>query len=379
MQIRLKTNDQLKLVTGGGFFHYIGNHYGKVISGTFIQTQDKATLFYDDDALKNDGNLYAQLTWSPDGRITYWADVQGRYVGYQFTGLDSTGAALPDQVDLFFLNPKFGLNLNWSNDVTSYFSLSASGREPNRNDYVESGTNSRPKSEYLYDFELGQRMLLNGWELAVNGYFMYYRNQLVLTGEINDVGAYTRSNIPESYRTGIEVAASKWLITRLMWEGNLAISENKIARFSNFIDVWDDGSQQEEVFTNVDIAFSPAVVGFSHLKWIIFDNRDVRTNEGFRCFTALTTKYVSRQFIDNTGSFDRSLDAYFVNDWQLDAGWSNSKGILSIMFRLNNVLNEEYEANAWVYRYIYGGVESEVNGYFPQAGRHFVTGLSCKF
>lgn len=366
MQHRSHTNDRLEWVSGGGYFHYIGNHYGKVIGGEFIPVADTAALFYDDDASKYDGNLYTQVSWMPDGRVKYWADVQGRYVGYQFTGLDSTGAALPDRVNLLFLNPKVGFNVNWAPDVNTYFSLAASGREPNRNDYVESGVNSRPKPEYLYDLELGQRMSLNGWELALNGFFMYYRDQLVLTGEINDVGAYTRSNIAQSYRTGIEVAASKWLITKLMWEGNLAVSENKITNFNNFIDVWDDGSQLMEVYTQVDIAFSPAIVGFSQLKWIISDQRDPRTNEGFRCFTNWTSKYVSRQFLDNTGNTARSLDPYWVNDGQLDTEWTTSKGVLSVMVRINNMLNTQYEANGWVYRYIYGGQEGELNGYFPR-------------
>lgn len=374
-----KSNNLVDWVSGGGFFQYIGNHYGKVVSGYLFQPGDSAYLFYDDDAFKNDANIYTQMSWNAHGKIKYWADLQGRYVGYHFTGLDSTGAALPDQVNLLFFNPKLGLNINWTREVNSYFSLSASGREPNRNDYVESGTNSRPKPEYLYDLELGQRMSLNGWELAVNGYLMYYRDQLVLTGEINDVGAYTRSNIPESYRTGLELAASKWLITRVMWEGNLSISQNKIVRFSNFIDVWDDGTQQEEVFTNVDIAFSPSVVGFSQLKWVITDNRNIRTNDGFRCFTTWTSKYVSRQFLDNTGNVSRSLDPYLVNDWQLNAEWNNSFGAFSLMLRINNLLNTEYEANGWVYRYIFAGEEGELNGYFPQAGRHIVTGFSWKF
>ncbi|MES1218898.1 MAG: TonB-dependent receptor, partial [Bacteroidota bacterium] len=266
-----------------------------------------------------------------------------------------------------FFNPKAGISYN-KNGWKSYLSYSIATKEPNRDDF-EAGNNQQPKPERLNDVELGIEKNKTNYSLAVTLYYMKYKNQLVLTGKINDVGAYTRTNIPESYRTGIElqgtVKANKWLNA----SANLAISRNKIKNFSEYIDDYDNGGQKINNYNTSDIAYSPAVVGGATINLLPIENFEI----------SLLSKYVSKQYLDNTQDNGRILHSFYVQD--IRAIYTIKKKRLkevNLFAQVNNLFNKKYEPSGYTYNYIYGGELSVNNYYFPMAGTNFMVGVNVR-
>ena len=199
---------------------------------------------------------------------------------------------------------------------------------------------------------------------------MHYKDQLVLTGEINDVGAPVMINVPSSYRAGIEVAAKVMLIGNLKWESSVTLSRNKIKSFTEYIDNWDTWGQITLNHSNTDLAYSPAAIASGSLSW-------QATN---RLTVSLIRKFVGKQYIDNTQNADRQLNSYFADNllvkYLIHPGFCKEIGF-SLM--INNLFNQEYESNAWVYRYYYENTMQKLDGYFPQAGINFMAGANVKF
>jgi len=199
---------------------------------------------------------------------------------------------------------------------------------------------------------------------------MDYKNQLILTGEINDVGEYIRQNVPDSYRAGIELQAGVQLLPNLKWSGNATFSRNKIQNYTYYLDNYDTGNQVSKTYESPDISFSPDFIADSRFRYNV---------DGFSA--QFNTKYVSRQYMDNTQTVSRSLDPYLVNDLRLSYNWSNApiaEGIQAT-FQVNNLFNEMYESNGYTYGYISGGDRQYYNYYYPQAGRNILIQLSFKF
>ena len=242
-------------------------------------------------------------------------DLQVRNVQYDFPGLDQFGEPLNQRVTTVFFNPKAGVTWLQKNNKNAYLFFGKSSKEPNRDDYVASSVKSRPTPETLYNVEIGERIRLNGWQLMANYYWMYYKNQLILTGQINDVGAYTRTNIPNSYRTGIELAWSKLFFEKLTWNANIAVSSNKVINYDEYVDNWDDGTQNVKHYAVTDIAFSPAVIAYDQLNYI-FAHWQHASNARENSFSlALISKYVGKQYADNTSSSMRQINAYALHDF----------------------------------------------------------------
>ena len=199
---------------------------------------------------------------------------------------------------------------------------------------------------------------------------MYYNNQLVLTGKVNDVGAYNRINIPKSYRAGVELQATVKPTAWFNAAGNLTLSDNRILNFTEFVDDYDNGGQKETFFETTPLSFSPATIAGVTLNFIPLKNGEI----------SLLNKYVSRQYLDNTGSEARSIDPFFVTDLRLNYAFRFKKlKELNLTFQLNNVLNKLYETNGYTYSYIYGAQTITENFYYPMAGRNFMAGINLKF
>jgi iron complex outermembrane receptor protein len=242
-------------------------------------------------------------------------------------------------------------------------------KEPNRDDF-EAGLEQQPKPEKLHDFEFGWEYKNSSYRLGATLYYMLYKDQLVLTGKINDVGAYARTNIPDSYRMGIELQG-KYNFSRWLNAGaNLALSRNRIKNFTEYFDDYDEGNQKSVNHGNTDISFSPAIVGGASLN--IFPLKKAEIN--------LLSKYVSRQYLDNTSNKERSLDPFFVQDIRMS--YAITGKLLkqaNIILQVNNVFDNKYEPNGYTYSYIYGGEMTTENYYFPMAGLNYMVGLSLKF
>lgn len=381
---------KLKLNLGGGYNIYEGNHFGEIIWAQYAANSYQGYKYYDNDAEKKDMNVYTKINYNFRRGISAYVDLQYRTIDYSFLGYNQNLENVQQNVDLSFFNPKAGMYWNINSTHSVFGSFSVANKEPNRDDFTQSTPLTRPEHETMYDTELYYNYRGKKWKASVNLYNMQYKNQLVLTGKINDVGAYTRINIDQSYRRGIELQAAINPIKNISWKMNATFSQNKIINYTEFTDNWDTWGQDSVIYANTDISFSPSVIAGSELKYEYSKKKKVfktdmegddPSSERENIFhVAFISKFVGKQFIDNTSAEERSLPSYLVNDLRLGMELKNSSCCnVSLTFTVRNIFGEVYSSNAWVYRYTFLGAASEMNGFYPQAGRNFLAGLSVKF
>ena len=359
------------LIFGSGWNTYDGDHYGNVIWAQFSGEADHNHEWYRNNGLKKDLNLYGKYNFRLFENLNLFADIQYRRIDYHIEGDDDDLRDISMEHEFNFLNPKFGVFYEPAPNQEMYLSFSTANREPNRVAYTDIDPEDKPPVyETLYDTELGYKFKSTNFTGSANFYYMNYNNQLVLTGEINNVGNPIMVNTKNSYRSGLELQAGVKILHNLEWQGNATFSRNKIKNFTEHVDNWDTGEQNSFNLGIVDISFSPDIIAKSSFKFKHLSN--------FNLY--LISSYVGKQFIDNTSSEERMLDAYFVNNLKLDYSFSPGffdEIVLNMM--VNNLFNEKYETNAWVYSYFLGGERYKMDGYFPQAGIHYMFGIDFKF
>jgi iron complex outermembrane recepter protein len=355
---------------GGGWNRYQGKHFGEVIWARFASTGSIRHRYYDNGATKTDANAYAKVFYQFTPRLNAYADMQVRSVQYSFLGFDNQQRNVQQQAALTFFNPKAGLTYTLNDRTSAYASVGVGNKEPNRDDFTQSTPGSRPLPETLYDYEAGLKHRDERYALSANLYYMDYRNQLVLNGQINDVGAYNRINVASSYRAGLELEGTLLLSKSLRWNANATFSRNKVRDFVLYVDNFDTGSQEARRLGTTDIAFSPNVIAGSQLLWTVAKGLEL----------GILSKYVGRQFLDNTSSSDRQLNAYSVHDLRL-IYTLKPRFVQEIAFTLliNNVFSELYESNGYTYAYLAEGQVRSDNYFFPQAPRNVLAGIRVKF
>ncbi|MES2590166.1 MAG: TonB-dependent receptor [Bacteroidota bacterium] len=367
----------LNLIFGGGANQYKGNHFGEVIWARFASNSEINQRYYDNQSTKNDVNVYLKVN-KQIKKVNLYADLQVRNIDYSYFGfIDSTFTEAQQKVKYTFFNPKAGLmyDVNEFNQV--YASFAVGNREPTRSDFTDTYSRIRPKHETLNNLEVGYRFAKPTFYFTTNYYLMAYKNQLILTGEINDVGAYARTNVDQSYRTGVELETGVFLMDKkFQIKGNVTFSQNKVKEFTEFIDNYDnydvDGNmiQDKIVHKNTDIAFSPNLItsltlSYSPIKDLNF---------------SILSKYVSKQFLDNTSTDSRSLDAYYITN--LNANYTTSKLFgkeITFGLLVNNVFNHLFENNGYTWGYILGNKRIVENFYYPQAGINLLGRIAIKF
>jgi iron complex outermembrane recepter protein len=364
LQFRNKKN---QATLGGGFTKYRGLHYGKLIwAANGFGTATNIGKYYDLGALKTDLNIYFKHQWQFKQYWFLFYDLQYRHMKYNINGFrDNPALLVKNKFDFF--NPKAGISYA-KNGWKSYLSFSVANKEPNRDDF-EAGAAQQPKPERLYDAELGIERIKNNYSWSATLYYMNYKDQLVLTGQINDVGAYTRTNIPKSYRAGIELQGGIKFNSWMNASANFAFSKNKVQNFTEYIDDYDNGGQKINNYQSTDIALSPNIIGGATVNFLPTQKLEL----------SLLSKYVSKQFLDNTQNNGRVLNSFFVQD--LRVIYTIKKKLpkeINIIAQINNILNTKYEPNGYTYNYIYGGELSVNNYYFPMAGTNFMIGVNVK-
>jgi iron complex outermembrane recepter protein len=350
------------LTIGGGWSNYKGDHFGEIPwAQAGIPVNHR---WYDLEATKSDVNAYAKYLRRIATGLELFGDVQYRKVDYDIGGFRNNP-------DLFisnkyhFVNPKVGVTYQFNN-MRAYVSYSNASKEPNRDDF-EAGARQQPVPEKMPDIELGVERKAATVSWGANFFYMNYKDQLVLTGKINDVGAYTRTNIPRSYRTGIELQGSTQLLKWLSAEANVTWSRNRVRDFTEFMDDYDNGGQKTTFHKEADISFSPDIVGGAVI------NIAAAKNLGF----SLQSKYVSRQYLDNTANRQRSLDPYFVQDARVSYELKNRLfRSTTFILQVNNLLNTKYEANGYTFSYIYEGATVTENYFFPMAPMNIMFGIN---
>ena len=380
------TMGDLNLTFGGASSRYSGQHYGNVIWAQYASNASFNHQYYWNKAEKFDHNFFAKANYKYSEATNLYIDLQRRRIDYVFEGLDAEENSAEQEVNLEFFNPKFGFHHTLNKNQALYASFGVANKEPNRSDYTESTPDSRPTHETLYDTEIGYKQVGNKMTFGANLYFMNYENQLVMTGKMNDVGERTHVNVAESFRKGIEIEGTYKLTNKLTWAANMTLSENKIVTpFIEHVDNWDTWGVYEVSHKNTDLAFSPNVIWTSQLNYKLDKNTSID----------FISKYVGEQFIDNTSSEDRMLNDYLVNHLRVSYEWdSKIFKTAKVSLQVNNLLNNEYVNNAWVYRFIsdgwdpsgddhYVNADSErgynMAGYYPQATRNYLLGLTLGF
>ncbi len=369
--------NRFEIMLGGAVNRYLGDHYGHIIWAQYAAKIPKNYEWYYNRGVKTDLNNFFKVNYRFSGGLSAFLDLQYRLVYYAIDGIHDNLTDITQEHTHHFLNPKMGLHYELSGTQDIYISYSQGNREPTRSDFRDAKPGMSPRPERLHNLEAGYRFRSPAFTLAPNVFYMKYTDQLVLTGEINDVGAPMTTNVPDSYRMGFEVAGAIKPAGWLTVDFNAAFSRNKIRNFTEFVDNWDydpgDPAQPLQFERNLgdtDLAFSPWLVAGGSLTLTPFKQAEI----------ALGGKYVGKQYIDNTSNNQRILNPYFVNDLRLNYNFrtgSIQEARISLM--VNNLFNVNYETNAWIYRYYLGGEELFMDGFFPQAGIHFLAGLSLRF
>ena len=346
------------LTIGGGWSVYDGLHFGSLpyLSQTFAPANFR---YYDNDAIKKERNSYVKWERKLSKQFKSFLDLQYRYVSHQMNGF-TRNTDLEIERKFNFFNPKMGLTYQAKN-IFYYTSVAVANKEPNRDDFEASAT-EQPRREQLVDWETGFELKKPKYAINANVYYMNYKDQLVLTGKINDVGAYTRTNVPKSYRAGLELQVKYAFNKKYNTSYSITFSQNKIEEFTEYIDDYDQFTQVAIQHKNTNIALSPSLITNRTFNW--------KPNDKLSFFW--TTKYTSKQFLDNTQNKDRQLDAFFIND--LNAHWTilnKTKFTMLLQLYANNVLDVKYAPNGYTFSYIYDRTLTTSNNFYPMAGRNY--------
>ena len=364
-----RPQNNLDLTLGGAYNEYRGDHYDN-IEWTKTPTGLPPDYEYSrKNAKKTDFNVFAKAEYRL-GKVVLSGDVQYRHIYYSFLGYDQNLNNVQQQVRLNFFNPKAGITYLINDRDNIYASVAIGNHEPNRSDFVNSSPASRPKAEHLTDFEFGYRTNQSNFSASVNGFYMLYKNQLVLTGALDDVGEAIRTNIKDSYRAGIEGSAKIKIAQPLSWAVNATVSTNKVKNFQQFLYNYDNDTEVPTTYKSANIAYSPNFTGSSTISYQPIKNAEV----------AFISKYVSLQYLDNTSTRSRSLPSFFVNDVRLNYNFK-IKGIktLGVGLLINNIFSVKYQSDGATYPDIESGKVVNYNYFFTQAPVNFLGSLNLRF
>jgi iron complex outermembrane receptor protein len=363
--------DRTSFTLGGGYNTYDGDHFGKVIWAANYGNNEINHEWYRGKGLKKDFNIYGKYQYQLSGSVNLYADLQYRNINYDIDGIDDDLRDVTQSHHYHFFNPKAGVYYRPDQSQEAYLSYGRANREPNRSNFIDADPNGKqPVAETLNDFEAGYTYKTSHFLLGANLYYMSYHDQLILTGEINDVGGPIMVNVDESYRAGIELSGGLKISRSLNWDVHATLSRNKIKNFTEYVDNWDTRDQDAFDLGKTDLAFSPELIVNSQISFKPHKLLNI----------ILLSNYVSDQYIDNTSNNDRKLNDWFVSNLKIDYQLKNVLfDEVKLHLLVNNLFNEEYESNAWVYSYIYGGERYKMDGYFPQAGINFLAGVTIRF
>ena len=355
------------LVLNSGVFYsfYTNDHFGEVIWSRFAGDSEIRDPYYNGDGTKNEFTIFSKATYKFNEQWQAFLDLQGRFVSYETSGFTSDKVAMNVDQKYEFFNPKLGLSYQLDKANQFYFSYGKAHREPRRTDFE----NNITKAEELDDFELGWRYVTDQVEVNTNAYYMYYNNQMVLTGALDDVGAPIRETSGKSYRLGLELDAQIKLSKNFSLMPNVAVSQNKNIDFIAEL----DGQLQN--LGNTNISFSPELIAAN--QFVFHPTKNFQMG--------LLSKFVGEQYMGNIDSEVSKLDSFFTTDFNLVYRWDNAPMFKSIVFTglVNNVFDEQYVSNGYFYTYdvMNNGNTETIGGagYYPQAGINFLLGVELKF
>jgi iron complex outermembrane receptor protein len=367
-------SDQFNSILGGGINRYDGDHYGNIM-WTYVNAGVPINYrYYLNNGVKDDANIYLKNTYTFSEKLSGFLDLQYRFVGHTMKGIESEQNTFDIRKEFHFFNPKVGLTWTVNDQQNLYASFSRANREPTRDDIVNAPAGTDVKPEHLSDVEVGWKFRGKDLSFTANYYYMGYRDQLVLTGAVNDVGASLRTNVDKSYRAGVELEATGRVTPKFTIGANLTVSQNKVENFKEVLYDYganfDEYNEIEKSYKKTDISFSPNVIAGGVLSYSLFKGMEV----------SWLTKFVGKQFLDNTSNEARKIDPYFINDLRL-IYTLHPKYMREISFSVfvNNLFDVKYESNGYTYGYFAGPTETRQNYYYPQAGTNYMAMLALRF
>ncbi len=366
-------NSDFSANTGIGYARYDGAHFGRVIWAA-QSSVPKDFEYYRNDAHKINWNAYAQAIVTPGEAWRFLLDLQYRAVDYQLEGRDG----LPQEDDFQFFQPKASIAFNPKSKNYSFSLYSGLAyKEPNRNDYLERASNQAPLPERLWDTELGLSWKKENVKLETNVFYMQYKDQLVLNGQLNEVGEYARINVPHSYRLGLEASLNWQLNPYLQGTAKLSWSENKIKDFYNYLDSYDSNfnylGQEVSYKESSTIAFSPDFIVQAGLRY-------ARTYGKINLASELNFKYVSEQYLANEQATALTLPGFNFTNFSIILSYPMKEAlVLKTYVSCVNLFDQTYVNNGWSYSYLVDGARQYIRGYYPQAGRQFYAGIKFEF
>lgn len=372
-------SDKLKLTVGGMYSYYDGSHFGKLIWAKYNENIPKNYKWNTNTATKRDINSFVKAEYNPIESLNLFGELQYRYIDYRMNGLDDDLVDISQKQNYSFLNPKLGASFNFLNKNTIYASIGIANREPLRADLkeaIKAESKQEVSAEKLIDYELGYKYNANNLSLGANLYYMDYKDQLVLTGRVNDVGYRLQENVPDSYRMGIELEAAWSPIKWLRIDANATFSRNKIKNYTvmypEYItsDEIFNGYVEEGTLKSTDISYSPRVIGSGIVT--VMPIKDLSFS--------LVNKYVGKMYYDNTSNKENQLKDYFISDFVAAYTFDTNKiGKIDLQLFVYNIWNKEYISNAYVETTYYDGVKSSYKGMFPQATCNIMARVGIRF
>ena len=366
-----KTQQNLRFTLGGAYNEYKGKHFGELIWARFAPSSNIYNHYFDGKGNKNDFNVFGKINYNPVDALSLFVDLQYRTVDYTISGLNKNRESLNFDNSYNFFNPKIGATWLLTNQSNVYASYSVANKEPNRDDFTNLKLGlAVPKPERLNNIEIGYRYKNNSFNAGVNAYGMFYKDQLIFTGEINEYSDAYRQNVDKSSRLGIELDAAFIISSKFAINANAAISRNKIKNYVDYTIDYATGENIVTTYANSDISFSPRAIIGGELVYTPIKSFAL----------ALQSKYVGKQFMDNTQNENRKLAAYWVNNFRLgyDLKLQSVKNV-NVGLLVNNFLNRKYESNGYTYSYGYEGAITTENFYFAQSGTNLMLSLNLKF
>ena len=365
-----KQTKKIEFTIGGAYNIYKGDHFGKIIS-TGIPNMVFEDPYYFSKSDKKDRNIFIKYDMTLSYKLKLFTDMQIRNYSHNSDGSDNDKSVINFNSKNTFFNPKIGFNFKLNPKSNIYSSIAVANREPIRIDFLDSY--EEPKHETLYDFEFGYNINYNFGFFNTNFYWMEYKNQLITTGELNDVGGYIRTNAKKSRRVGVEIS-NRIIIKKFNISSSLTLSKNFVYNFNEVLYDYGSNFNQYNIIKNTylksNIAFSPEIIGYNDIEYKALKNFT----------TSFKTKYVGKQYLDNTSNTNRSINSYLVNSLDVEARL-NIKFLkkLFIKFSANNIFNKMYSSNGYTFGY-YAGTDYEVreNYLYPQAGRNYMFSLNIK-
>lgn len=362
---------KLDLILGGAWNTYDGDHYGEITWAEIAGNANIRDRYYDNNGFKTDFNVYVKGIYNITNNFSAYGDIQYRKIDYALSGIDSDQQLINGHYSYQFINPKFGFNYQLNKGTNVYASYSVGNKEPSRTDFIDNISNETPQHETLSDVEVGFRKTGHKFRLNTNFYYMNYKNQLVLTGALNDVGAPLRTNVGSSFRSGIEFESSYRISSQFTLSANATFSKNIINNFTEIIydygQNWDEYIETKINYQKTNISFSPEIIAGGSLQ--------------YQPVTGLVLNWVHRlvgaQYLDNTSNPNRKIAGYYISDFRANYSFSALKmKSIKLNLAVYNLFNNFYESNGYTFGYRGGGNEVRENFYYPQAGINFMAGLT---